>query len=85
MTEDWQLIPTSATFESPSSAALINASGFAEYVYREPAVSRTPCASVTTAGSASHERSSDSFDVQAPSISPLASPQISSADTTPPS
>ena len=54
MTEDWQLIPTRATFESPSSAALISASGFAEYVYREPAVSSTPCASVTTAGSASH-------------------------------
>jgi hypothetical protein len=32
VTLDWQLIPTSASLESPISAALISASGLAEYV-----------------------------------------------------
>src|SRR5437870_10454894 len=46
----WHDIPTSATFDRPISAALTSASGLAEYVYRDPAVARTPCTSVTTVG-----------------------------------
>src|SRR5438477_9825587 len=81
----WQDIPTSASLESPISAALVNASGLAEYVYREPAAASTPSVSVTTVGSASHGRSSESFDVHAPSICPVSSPHTRSPDTTPPS
>src|SRR5438034_11718209 len=71
----WHDIPTSATLERPISAAFVSARGLAEYVYREPAVARTPSASVTTVGSASQSRSSESLEVRAPSICPVARPQ----------
>src|SRR5437588_8194159 len=81
----WHDIPTRASLDSPISAAFVRARGLAEYVYRDPAADRTPSASVTTAGSASHGRSSDSLDVHAPSICPVSSPQMRSEETTPPS
>jgi hypothetical protein len=81
----WHPMPTSASLDSPISAAFTIASGLAEYVYRDPAAASTPSRSVTTAGSQSHGRSSESFDVQTPSMSPFSRPQASSAETTPPS
>src|SRR5918994_925839 len=85
VTLDWQLMPTRASLDSPISAAFRSARGLAEYVYREPAVARTPSQSVTTVGSASQGRSSESFEVQAPSMSPLSRPHSSRAETAPPS
>src|SRR5436190_24153597 len=64
----WQDMPTSATFDRPISAAFTSARGFAEYVYREPAVASTPSTSVTTAGSAAQGRSSESGGVGAWSV-----------------
>src|SRR5262245_32910425 len=81
----WHDMPTRATRDRPISAARIRAKGLAEYVYRDPAVAITPSTSVTTAGSASQGRSSDSLDVAAPSIWPVSRPQASRAETTPPS
>src|SRR4051812_34056568 len=78
-------MPTSAICDRPRLAPSMSANGLDEYVYREPAVSRTPGTSVTMAGSASHGRESDSLDVATPSISPFSSPQIRSELTTPPS
>ena len=41
----WHDIPTRATFVSPISAARTRASGFAEYVYRDPAAASTSASS----------------------------------------
>src|SRR5262245_25037002 len=65
---DWHDMPTSAIFDSPISAPFTSARGLAEYVYRDPAEDRTSSAVVTMAGSTSHGRSSDSFEVAAPSM-----------------
>src|SRR3954449_11581622 len=43
--EDWHPIPTSATLDKPSSAALRSASGLALYVYRLPGGAGTPARS----------------------------------------